>query len=78
MQTHMLCTWHEACKAVDHVLKHFGDPRRDRGIWVWYCRRLGLNRFLDLADETIACWQQNELRYPTRAFQKHLKEALPK
>ena len=28
------CTWREACKAADYVLERFGDPRRDRGIWV--------------------------------------------
>ena len=45
------CTWREACKATDYVLEHFGNPIRDRGIWVWYCQCLGLETFLDLADE---------------------------
>ena len=72
------CTWHEACKAADYVLEHFGNPLRDRGIWVWYCQRLGLNQFLDLADEVISSARQGEIRYPVRAFQKNLMEALPK
>ena len=72
------CTWREACKAADYVLEHFGNPLRDRGIWVWYCQRLGLNQFLDLADEVISSARQGEIRYPVRAFQKNLMEALPK
>ena len=74
----IVCSWREACKAADYVLEHFGDPKRDRGIWVWYCQRLGLDVFLDLADEIISCWNQREIRWPVRAFQKNLKEALPK
>ena len=70
------CTWREACKAADYVLEHFGDPRRDRGIWVWYCQRIGLDTFLDLADEIISCWEQREIRYPVRAFQRNLKDTL--
>ena len=72
------CTWREACKAADYVLEHFGNPLRDRGIWVWYCQRLGLNQFLDLADEVISSARQGEIRYSVRAFQKNLMEALPK
>jgi len=74
----MLCTWREACKAVDTVLENFGDRQRDRGIWVWYCQRIGLNTFFDIADEVISCWRQGEIRWPVRAFQKHLQEALPR
>ena len=70
------CTWREACKAADYVLERFGDPRRDRGIWVWYCQRIGLDTFLDLADEIISCWEQREIRYPVRAFQRNLKDTL--
>ena len=54
------CTWREACKAADYVLEHFGNPLRDRGIWVWYCQRLGLNQFLDLADKVISSARQGE------------------
>ena len=72
----LLCTWREACKATDYVLEHFGNPRRDRGIWVWYCQRIGLDTFLDLADEIISCWKQREIKYPIRAFQRNLKDAL--
>ena len=74
----LLCTWREACKAADYVLEHFGDPRRDRGIWVWYCQRIGLDTFLDLADEIISSWEQREIKYPVRAFQRHLMDALPR
>ena len=74
----MLCTWREACKAADYVLEHFGDKSRDRGIWIWYCRRIGLDTFLDIADEVISSARQGELRWPTRALQRHLQEALPK
>ena len=74
----MLCTWREACKAADYVLEHFGDSCRDRGIWIWYCRRIGLDVFLDIADEVISSARQGELRWPTRALQRHLQEALPK
>ena len=74
----MLCTWREACKAADYVLEHFGDKSRDRGIWIWYCRRIGLDVFLDIADEVISSARQGELRWPTRALQRHLQEALPK
>ena len=70
------CTWREACKATDYVLEHFGNPLRDRGIWVWYCQRLGLNLFLDLADEVISSARQNEIKWPIRAFHRHLKDAL--
>ena len=72
------CTWREACKAADYVLEHFGDPKRDRGIWVWYCERIGLSTFLDLADEILSSWNQREIRWPARAFQRHLMDALPK
>ena len=72
------CTWREACKAADTVLEHFGDPRRDRGIWVWYCQRIGLGTFLDLADESVSSWNQREIKWPVRAFQRHLMDALPK
>ena len=72
------CTWREACKAADYVLEHFGNPLRDRGIWVWYCQRIGLDTFLDLADEVISSWNQHEIKWPVRAFQRHLKDALPK
>ena len=58
------CTWREACKAADYVLEHFGNPLRDRGIWVWYCQRLGLDRFLDLADEVISSARQHEIKWP--------------
>ena len=72
------CSWREACKAADYVLENFGNRRRDRGIWVWYCQRLGLGTFLDLADEIISSWKQQEIRWPVRAFQRHLMDALPK
>ena len=72
------CSWREACKAADYVLEHFGNRRRDRSIWVWYCQRLGLGTFLDLADEIISSWKQREIRWPVRAFQRHLMDALPK
>ena len=72
------CTWREACKAADYVLENFGDPIRDRGIWVWYCQRLGLNTFLELADEIISSARQGEIKWPVRAFQRHLMDALPK
>ena len=74
----MLCSWREACKAADYVLEHFGNKSRDRGIWIWYCRRIGLDVFLDIADEVISSARQGELRWPTRALQRHLQEALPK
>ena len=74
----LLCTWREACKAADYVLEHFGDKSRDRGIWIWYCRRIGLDVFLDIADEVISSARQGELRWPIRALQRHLPEALPK
>ena len=70
------CTWREACKAADYVLEHFGNPLRDRGIWVWYCQRLGLGLFLNLADEVISSARQREIKWPVRAFQRHLKDAL--
>jgi len=72
------CTWREACKAADYVLEHFGDKQRDRGIWVWYCQRIGLEVFLELADEVISCWKLHEIHYPIRAFQRHLKDTFPK
>ena len=74
----LLCTWREAVKAADYVLEHFGNRDRDRGIWVWYCRRIGLDAFLDIADEVISSARLGELRWPTRALQRHLQEALPK
>ena len=74
----LLCTWREACKAADYALEHFGNKSRDRGIWIWYCRRIGLDVFLDIADEVISSARQGELRWPTRALQRHLQEALPK
>ena len=74
----LLCTWREACKAADYVLEHFGNKSRDRGIWIWYCRRIGLDAFLDIADEVISSARQGELRWPVRALQRHLQEALPK
>ena len=70
------CTWREACKAADYVLEHFGNPLRDRGIWVWYCQRLGLDTFLDFADEVISSTRQHEIKWPTRAFHRHLKDEL--
>ena len=48
MRAGVKCTWREACKAADYALEHFGDPKRDRGIWVWYCQRIGLDTFLKL------------------------------
>lgn len=74
----LLCTWREAVKATDYALEHFGNRDRDRGIWVWYCRRIGLDTFLDIVDEVISCTRQGELRWPARALQRHLQEALPK
>ena len=74
----LLCTWREAVKAADYVLEHFGNRDRDRGIWVWYCRRIGLDTFLDIANEVISSSRLGELRWPTRAFHRHLQEALPK
>ena len=74
----LLCTWREACKAADYVLEHFGNKSRDRGIWIWYCRRIGLDVFLDIADEVISSARQGELRWPVRALQRHLQEALPR
>lgn len=74
----MLCTWREACKAADYVLEHFGNKSRDRGIWIWYCRRIGLDVFLDIVDEVISSARQGELRWPVRALQRHLQEALPR
>ena len=65
-------------KAADYALEHFGNRDRDRGIWIWYCRRIGLDVFLDIADEVISSARQGELRWPTRALQRHLQEALPK
>jgi len=74
----LLCTWREACRAVDDVLTHFGDPRKDRGIWVWYCQRLGLNAFLDIADDVVGSWERREIKWPAKALQRHLMEVLPK
>jgi len=74
----LLCSWREACKAADTVLERFGDRKRDRGLWVWYCRRIGLGAFLDIADEVTSCWRQHEIKWPVRAFQRHLQEALPR
>ena len=74
----LLSTWREACKAADYVLEHFGNRDRDRAIWIWYCRRIGLDVFLDIADEVISSVRQGELRWPVRAFHRHLQEALPK
>ena len=74
----LLCTWREAVKATDYALEHFGDRERDRGIWIWYCRRIGLDTFLDIVDEVISSARQGELRWPARALQRHLQEALPK
>ena len=74
----LLCTWREAVKAADYVLEHFGNRDHDRGILVWYCRRIGLGTFLDIADEVISSARQGELRWPIRAFHRHLQEALPK
>ena len=74
----LLCTWREAVKAADYVLEHFGNKSRDRGIWIWYCRRIGLDVFLDIADEVISSARQGELRWPVRALQRHLQEAFPK
>ena len=74
----LLCTWREACKAADYVLEHFGNRDHDRAIWVWYCRRIGLDTFLDIADEVISSARQGELRWPTRAFHRHLQEAFPR
>ena len=74
----LLCTWREAVKATDYALEHFGNRDRDRGIWIWYCRRIGLDTFLDIVDEVISCTRQGELRWPARALQRHLQEALPK
>ena len=74
----LLCPWREACKAADYVLENFGNPRRDRGIWVWYCQRIGLDAFLELADEVISSVRQGEIKWPVRAFQRHLKDTLPK
>ena len=74
----LLCTWREAVKAADYVLEYFGNRDRDRAIWVWYCRRIGLGTFLDIADEVISSARQGELRWPTRAFHRHLQEAFPK
>ena len=73
-----LCSWREACKAADYVLEHFGNRCRDRGIWTWYCRRIGLETFLDIAREVISSTRQGELRSPVRAFHRHLQEAFPK
>ena len=70
------CTWREACKAADYVLEHFGNPLRDRGIWVWYCQQLGLDTFLDLANEVISPARQHDIKWPVRAFQRHLKDEL--
>jgi len=74
----LLCSWREAAKAADYVLGYFGNRCRDRGIWIWYCRRIGLGTFLDIADEVISSARQGELRWPIRALQRHLQEALPK
>ena len=69
------CTWREACKAADYVLEHFGNPLRDRGIWVWYCQRLGLNQFLDLADEVISSARQGEVKSP-KTTQTHCRRRI--
>ena len=69
------CTWREACKAADYVLEHFGNPLRDRGIWVWYCQRLGLNQFLDLADEVISSARQGEVKSP-QTTQTHCRRRI--
>ena len=74
----LLCSWREAVMAADYVLGYFGDRCRDRGIWIWYCRRIGLETFLDIAHEVISSTRQGELRWPTRAFHRHLQEAFPK
>lgn len=74
----LLCTWREACEAVDEVLEHFGSPSRDRGIWVWYCQRIGRERFLDLAYDVVSSYEQHEIKYPVRAFQRHLMDTFPK
>lgn len=72
------CTWLEACQAADFVLENFGNRERDRGIWVWYCQHLGLDRFLDLAYEVISSARIGEIKWPVRAFQRHLQDALPR
>ncbi len=71
------CTQEEAKSAAGEALKHFGSAA-DAKLWMWYCRRIGLNRFLDILDWTIADWGQHEIKRPVQAFQKRLCEAFPK
>lgn len=66
-------TWTEACKATDEVLAHFGHPG-DRGIWVWYCRRIGVDDFLEIFREILSLNRQGEIRFPIRAFHRRLQE----
>ena len=76
----LLCTWREAVKAADYVLEHFGNRDRDRGIWVWYCRRIGLDAFLDAFDQKRSemANSRRRLRNPAASFQKLLNRRFPK
>ena len=64
----------EAKEAVEETLRHFGRPERDRGIWIWYCRRIGVDRFMDLALDVISSARQHEIYDPPAALQCHLQE----
>ncbi len=71
------CTQEEAKLAVNDAIRHFGTEA-DRMIWMWYCRRLGLNRFFDILDWTLSDLKQHTIKWPVKAFQRRLMDAFPK
>ena len=72
------CSWLEACATADEILTMFGNREKDRGIWVWYTTYLGVDFMMDLAFRVMSEYRQGEIKWPVRAFQKHLQDMLPK
>ena len=63
----------DADAATDYALSKTGGSAKYRGVWRFYCLKIGINTFLHQLCVVLSSYRQGELRYPARAFHARIR-----
>ena len=63
----------DADSATDFALRQTGGSVKFRGIWRYYCLKIGINTFLDQLDIVISCYRHGEIDLPAQAFHARIR-----
>ena len=72
------CSYEFAGAAADEVRKTVWGTRHDRNTWAGFCRYGNCDDIIDRAHMYASMFEQGEIKWPVRAFQRHLMDTLPK